>query len=230
MSGLMICRHHQYAAGAVPGTGSGGSGPSSQPTVAITMTASKSGGTYEKGNSLSNVTFTIVVTPINPTDYPVSSVKLYRDGTVIQTFTPSSSKQTYTYTASSIDTTTTFKAEAKTSADTAVSSIKYTFVYPMFYGSCDTTPSAAEILAMQKKISGKGTTKCQFSSVTRVAFCYPKEYGNLTSILDDMNFEYIYAFEKTEETLSIDGSNITYNVYTTIDEAMITNFNYTFKF
>ena len=214
------------------GAGGGGEGGN---TVTVSLSAKKSDGTnfpagvYEKGVNYDDVVFSMKVTPLKPSESPVTSAKLYKDNTAVQTFTPSSSAVTYTYTADVTDTCT-YKGEAKTAKQTAVSNLKYTFVDPMFYGACDVTPTAAEIVNLTKLVKAKGKTTCNYTSNARVCFCYPKEYGALTSILDDMKFEYIYAFEQTEATLSLHGDSVDYYVYTTIDEAMIDDFNYTFIF
>lgn len=212
--------------------GAGGGGESNN-TVSISLSAKRSDGTnfptgvYEKGISYDNVVFSMKVTPLKAAEFPVTSASMYRDGTVVQTFTPSSSATTYTYTAN-VNATTTFRGEAKTSKQTASSQLKYTFVNPMFYGACTTTPTADEIVTLQKLIKAKGKVTCNYTTTSRVCFCYPKEYGVLTSILDDMKLEYINAFALTEATLSLYGEDVVYNVYTTIDESIIDDFNYTF--
>lgn len=212
--------------------GAGGGGENNN-TVSVSLSAKRSDGSnfptgvYEKGVNYTGVTFTLKVTPLKATEFPVTAVALYKDGTSIQTFTPSSSATSYTHVAD-VNTTTTFKGEAKTSKQTASSQLKYTFVNPMFYGACSTTPTADQILTLQKLIRAKGKVTCNYTTSERVCFCYPKEYGRLTSILDDMKFEYINSFEVTEVVLSLNGEDVTYYVYTTIDEALLDNFNYTF--
>lgn len=210
------------------GTGGGGEGGN---TVSVSLSASKSAGVYEKGTTLSNVTFSFKVNPLKPSESPVTSAKLYKDSTVVQTFTPSSSSTTYTYTADISDTCT-YKGEAKTAKQTATAQLKYTFVDPMFYGMNATTPTAAEILTMTKLIKAKGKVTCPYNSgdnLTRACFAYPKSYGSLTSIQDDMKYEYIMAFEQTEVDLTLHGETVTYYLYTMIDESML-DLNYTFIF
>lgn len=214
----------------------GSAGGGNTNTVSISLSAKKSDGTnfpagiYEKGTTYDNVVFDMKVTPLKPTESPITSAKLYKDDIAVQTFIPSTSVTTYTYTAATVDNSCTYKGEAKTAKQTVVSNLKYIFVDPMFYGTCDTTPITDEIIALTKLVKAKGKVTCNYTSNSRVCFCYPKEYGALTSILDDMKFEYIYAFEQTEVSLTLHGTSVAYYVYTTIDEAMIDNFNYTFIF
>lgn len=199
-------------------------------SVSISSTVSPSV-IYEKGTVLSDVVIKTKVTPLKPTEYPVTSAKLYKDGNVVQAFTPSSSATTYEYTTDITDSCV-FKGEAKTAKQTATAQLKYTFVDPMFYGMNATTPTAAEILTMTKLIKAKGKVTCPYNSgdnLTRACFAYPKSYGSLTSIQDDMKYEYIMAFEQTEVDLTLHGETVTYYLYTMIDESML-DLNYTFIF
>ncbi len=228
---LDVCYLKQYAGAALPGTGSSGGGSGQQATIAVSMSASKNGGTFEKGDSsLTNIKFTITVTEVNPSRYPITSLKLYNNGTVINTFTPVSGQRTYEYTVPSITTNSSIKVEAKTSVDTATKTIVYNFVDAMYYGVQLNFPTEVELKSMTKKISGKGPTSLTYTTDDSCCiFAYPASYGNLTSITDALNFEYINAFENTELDITTPaGETVTYKVYKS-DQATISDFKYNFK-
>jgi hypothetical protein len=216
--------------------GAGGGGENNN-TVSVSLSAKRSDGSnfptgvYEKGVNYTGVTFTLKVTPLKATEFPVTAVALYKDGTSIQTFTPSSSATSYTHVAD-VNTTTTFKGEAKTSKQTASSQLKYTFVDPMFYGMQLNIPTPEEVVNMNKMIRAKGKVTCPYNSgedSVRAWFAYPKEYGPLTSIKDDYNYEYIMAFQALEMTLSLHSNNVDYLVYVMLDESIL-DVNYTYIF
>ena len=99
------------------------------------------------------------------------------------------------------------------------------FVYPSFSGvtSLDsTTITEADIKAMTKlALTSKFYTASGITmSNQRTIFVYPQTYGNLTSIKDANNFEYLQSYDKT--TIIIDG--VLCNAYTLHDPVTVTNF------
>ena len=58
----------------------------------------------------------------------------------------------------------------------------------------------------------------------KLAYAYPESFGNLASIKDQNNFEYLASFDKT--TVQRDGVN--YNVYILRDPMSITGARVTF--
>lgn len=212
--------------------GAGGGGGETVNTLSISISSTASPSTvYEKGTILSNVVIKTKVTPLKPSEYPVTSAKLYKDNNLIQTFTPSSSATTYEYTTDITDSCV-FKGEAKTSKETKTAQLKYTFVDPMFHGIVQQTPTPAEIVALTKDLAVKGKRTYQYYTGDedgRACFAYPKSYGSLTKIVDDYNYDYTMAFEQTEATLTLHGTNVDYYVYTMIDVSML-DINYTYMF
>ena len=91
-----------------------------------------------------------------------------------------------------------------------------------YYGAVTTAPTdKAGIIALTKNVKN---TKAQTATFTlsnqRSCYCYPASFGNLTSIKDANNFEYLSSYTKT--TVAVDG--VEYNVYTLTDPVTATGF------
>lgn len=194
--------------------------------IAPTTTFSASGsGVKEVGTS---VTPTLTLT-INSkgTGTPVA-IKFYSGSTLLDTQSYVSGTNTYTYTMeSAVTTTTTVKGvlEYKKSDNTDAiveKSATYTFVMASYYGAVTTAPTTkAEIIVLTKNVkTGRGQTATFTLSNQRSCYCYPASMGNLTSIKDANNFEYLSSYTKT--TVAVDG--VDYNVYTLTDPVTATGF------
>ena len=91
-----------------------------------------------------------------------------------------------------------------------------------YYGAVTSAPTdKAGITALTKNVKN---TKAQTATFTlsnqRSCYCYPASFGNLTSIKDANNFEYLASYTKT--IVAVDGTD--YNVYTLTDPVTATGF------
>ena len=193
--------------------------------IAPTTTFSASGsGVKEVGTSVTP-TLTLTITA-NGTGTPVS-IKFYDGSTLLDTQAYVSGTNTYTFTMNAVTTTKTVKGvlEYKKSDNTNATvekSATYTFVMASYYGAVTTAPTdKAGITALTKNVKN---TKAQTATFTlsnqRSCYCYPASFGNLTSIKDANNFEYLSSYTKT--TVAVDG--VDYNVYTLTDPVTATGF------
>ena len=190
---------------------------------ATTFTASGSG-VKEVGISVTP-TLTLKIDSVG-TGTP-QSIKFYDGSTLLDTQAYVSGTSTYTYTMSAVTTTTTVKGvlEYKKSDDSSATvekSATYTFVMASYYGAVTTAPTdKAGIIALTKNVKN---TKAQTATFTlsnqRSCYCYPASFGNLTSIKDANNFEYLSSYTKTNVTVD----DVSYNVYTLTDPVTATGF------
>ena len=193
--------------------------------IAPTTTFSASGsGVKEVGTSVTP-TLTLTITS-NGTGTP-TSIKFYDGSTLLDTQSYASGTNTYTYTMSAVTTTTTVKGvleytKSDTTSATVEKSATYTFVMASYYGAVTTAPTdKAGIIALTKNVKNtKALTNTFTLSNQRSCYCYPASFGNLTSIKDANNFEYLSSYTKT--TVAVDGVN--YNVYTLTDPVTATGF------
>lgn len=189
-----------------------------------TFTASGSG-TKETGTSVTP-TLTLSITS-KGTGTP-TAIKFYSGSTLLDTQAYVAGTDSYSYTMeTAITTTTTVKGVLEyTKSDSTTASIEktatYTFVMASYYGAVATAPTdKAGITALTKVVkTSKGQTATFNLSNQRSCYCYPASMGNLTSIKDANNFEYISSYTKT--TVAVDG--VDYNVYTLTDAVTATGF------
>ena len=157
-----------------------------------------------------------------------TAIKFYSGSTLLDAQSYVSGTNTYTFTMDAISTTTTVKGvlEYTKSDGTTTASIEktatYTFVMASYYGAVTTAPTdKAGITALTKNVKN---TKAQTATFTltnqRSCYCYPASFGNLTSIKDANNFEYLSSYTKT--TVEVDSVN--YSVYTLTDPVTATGF------
>lgn len=194
--------------------------------IAPTVSFSASGsGVKEVGTS---VTPTLTLTISSTGTGTPTAIKFYSGSTLLDTQSYVSGTDTYTYTMDAISATTTVKGvlEYTKSDGTTTASIEktatYTFVMASYYGAVTTAPTdKAGITALTKNVKN---TKAQTATFTlsnqRSCYCYPSSFGNLTSIKDANNFEYLSSYTKT--TVAVDG--VDYNVYTLTDPVTASGF------
>lgn len=193
--------------------------------IAPTTTFTASGsGVKEVGTSVTP-TLTLTISSAG-TGTPVS-IKFYDGSTLLDTQSYVSGTNTYTYTMSAVTTNTTVKGvlEYKKSDNTNATvekSATYTFVMASYYGAVTTAPTdKAGIIALTKNVKN---TKAQTATFTlsnqRSCYCYPASFGNLTSIKDANNFEYLSSYTKTNVTVD----DVSYNVYTLTDPVTASGF------
>ena len=188
-----------------------------------TFTASGSG-VKEVGASVTP-TLTLNITS-KGTGTP-TAIKFYSGSTLLDSQAYVDGTNSYSFTMTdAITTTTTVKGVLEyTKSDGAASIEKtatYTFVMASYYGVVANAPTtAADITVLTKNVkTGKGQTATFTLSNQRACYCYPASFGNLTSIKDANNFEYLSSYTKT--TVAVDG--VDYNVYTLTDSVTATGF------
>lgn len=189
----------------------------------VTFAASGSG-VKEVGTS---VTPTLTLTITSAGTGTPTSIEFYDGSTLLDTQSYVSGTNTYTYTMSAVTTTTTvkgvlnYKKSDNTNA-TVEKTASYTFVMASYYGSVTTAPTTAgEITALTKNVKNTKAQTATFNlSDQRSCYAYPASFGNLTSIKDANNFEYLSSYTKTSVT--VDGT--AYNVYTLTDPVTASGF------
>ena len=200
------------------------------PSINVTATNS---GVYVVNTQVGGTTINLKINSLG-TSTP-TSVEFYIDGTLIDTQAYTAGKMSYSTDYSTVITSATPKtvtATAKLIYDKSdgnttnvLGNKTIVFVYPSFSGvtSLDsTTITEADIKAMTKlALTSKFYTASGITmSNQRTIFVYPQTYGNLTSIKDANNFEYLQSYDKT--TITIDG--VLCNAYTLHDPVTVTNF------
>lgn len=193
--------------------------------IAPTTTFTASGsGVKEVGTSVTP-TLTLSITG-KGTGTP-TAIKFYDGSTLLDTQAYVDGTNTYTFTMDAVTTNKTVKGvlEYKKSDNTNGSiekSATYTFVMASYYGAVATAPTdKAGIIALTKNVKNTKALTATFTlSNQRSCYCYPASFGNLTSIKDANNFEYLASYTKTNVT--VDG--VSYNVYTLTDPVTATGF------
>lgn len=183
----------------------------------VTFTASGSG-IKEVGTSVTPV-YTLNITS-KGTGTPVS-IDFYNGSTKVDTQNYVNGVNSYSYTDSAITTNTTVKGILNytksdgTTSGTIEKSATYTFVMASYYGAVAAAPTdKAGITALTKNVkNSKGQTATFNLTNQKSCYAYPASFGNLTSIKDSNNFEYLGSYTKT--TVVVDGTD--YNVYTLTD-------------
>lgn len=165
----------------------------------------------------------------------VTKVSFYRDDTVVNEVTTgvaSGGNFQYQYTPStSINTDVTFKATATDGKQTTTSTYVIKFVGRSYYGICDagvSDPDATTIKSGSNTL--KDTKTLNYTGITtswgKVFYAYPKSFGALTSIKDEVNnINYWDSFQRSE--VQVDG--IDYYCYTLIDPTAAEDNQITFK-
>lgn len=200
------------------------------PSINVTATNS---GVYVVNTQIGGTTINLKINSLG-TSTP-KSIEFYIDGTLIDTQAYTAGKMNYSTDYSTVITSATPKTVTATAkliynkSDGNTTNIlgnkTIVFVYPSFSGvtSLDsTTITEADIKAMTKlALTSKFYTASGITmSNQRTIFVYPQTYGNLTSIKDANNFEYLQSYDKT--TITIDG--VLCNAYTLHDPVTVTNF------
>lgn len=194
------------------------------PSVTFTSTGS---GTHEIGTIVSNPTLTLKINSLG-TGTP-TSIEFYVDNVLSDTQPYISGTNIYTYNHVG-DISTTCDVRAKliytksdgTSTSTSIST-KYTFVYASYYGIVSSpTPSESDIIALTKTV--KTTKSFTWNNINctdeRFCYAYPKSQGNLVSIKDSNNFEYIGSYTFT--TVQI--NSVDYYLYVLTDPTTVSGF------
>lgn len=200
------------------------------PSINVTATNS---GVYVVNTQIGGTTINLKINSLG-TSTP-TSIEFYIDGTLINTQAYTAGKMSYSTDYSTVITSATPKTVTatakliynKSDGNTAnvLGNKTIVFVYPSFSGvtSLDSaTITEADIKAMTKlALTSKFYTASGITmSNQRTIFVYPQTYGNLTSIKDANNFEYLQSYDR--RVITIDG--VPCNAYTLHDPVTVTNF------
>ena len=179
----------------------------------------------EKGK---NLNVTITVNSLQKGEANLAKIEYYINGSLVKTVNSPNIATTYSYKAT-ISEDSSIKVRLIDSNDKGVDigQKKYSFVYPYYYGAVDNNNVTVDSVSnLTKIIRPKETINKAFNSnFQTVVYAYPSVYGNLSSIINQNNYEVVSSFKKT--TLNI--NTIKYNVYY-LENVNVSNFKYTFKF
>lgn len=190
----------------------------------LNFTASGSG-LIKKGTTINGSNLTATLAALG--NVPIKKIKFYDGNTMLSENNYVDGTITYTeVVTSAITTDKTFAAVVEQDGNQTVrKEAKFVFVNPTYVGAVNSlTPADADILAFTEnlKTSFKGSYTVTMADA-RTCIAYPTSMGNITSIKDKNNFEYINSFTKTTRTLNGE----TYNVYILTDSVTATNFVWT---
>ena len=197
----------------------------------VTLASSLSTLVYELGTMVRNGhTLTAKVTKGSS---DITKVEFFKNNTSVSVIEQNvSSGGNFTYSdGSNITSDTTYKVVVtNVEGKTVSSTLSVKFYNPFYHGVTSkdiNTITSTDITTMTKDVSAKGTKEYKYtSSNERVVIAYDKNYGLLSSILDENSFENIGSFEKKEITI---GSTV-YYVYIMTNGCYCSDFKYTFKF
>lgn len=193
---------------------------------AISFTSSQSG-VLEVGTTVTNPTLRLQINSLG-TGTP-TNINFYVGSTLVDTqpYVPGTNVYTYSYvgtitSTSSIKVTLDYNKSDNTPA-TLTATKSYIFVYASYYGAISmATPTDTDVKALTKNV--KNTKAFTYNNIAlndeRICYAYPVSFGNLTSIKDANNFEYISSY--TKYTMTID--SVSYNVYVLTDPITATGF------
>lgn len=194
------------------------------PVISLTINPSTS--PVISGTTIASVTMTAVAT--KKTD-DITSIKFYANNTLVNevtTWVASGGTFTYTYTPTNpIDDDVTFKVTVYDGTSDVDATKKIDFVSGSYFGDVAdtvTNPTASDITALtQLALATKGYTANNISmTYGKLLYAYPASYGDLTSIKDGNNFEYINSYTKSTVTVNW----ISYNCYLMTDATGVTGF------
>lgn len=193
---------------------------------AISFTSSQSG-VLEVGTTVTNPTLRLQINSLG-TGTP-TNINFYVGSTLVDTqpYVPGTNVYTYSY-VGTITSTSSTKAtldynKSDNTPATLTATKSYTFVYASYYGAISmATPTDTDVKALTKNV--KNTKAFTYSNIAlndeRICYAYPVSFGNLTSIKDANNFEYIGSYTKYAMTID----SVSYNVYVLTDPITATGF------
>lgn len=193
---------------------------------AISFTSSQSG-VLEVGTIVTDPTLRLQINSLG-TGTP-TNINFYVGSTLVDTQPYVSGTNVYTYNfVGTITSTSSTKAtldynKSDNTPATLAATKSYTFVYASYYGAISmATPTDTDVKALTKNV--KNTKAFTYNNIAlndeRICYAYPVSFGNLTSIKDANNFEYISSY--TKYTMTID--SVSYNVYVLTDPITATGF------
>lgn len=204
------------------------------PYVAFSLNVSSitpSTSTYEKGSS---VTITAVKVSITSGSKTVTNLKLYESDKTTLLGETNDVKSSNTFSINkTVTSSVSFYAVATDGTKTLNDSSSFlTFLDPTFYGVLDKgyTLSSDLITGKNKELKSSRSNTFSYTASEQHPFvAFPSSYGNLTSILDSSNLEYIGDFTKTTMNLNVLSGSVSYNIYVLKDPTDISDYKFIFK-
>ena len=188
---------------------------------------------YEIGTT---ATITGVTVKITNGSRSITNLKLYDSSSKTNLLGEKTSGITTsnTFTISrAVTSSTSFYAEATDGVKTIGDSTSFlSFYYPTFYGVLDTGYSLTSglITGKTKVLKANKNNTFTYTATNQHPFvAFPASYGNLTSIKDSSNLEYIGDFVKTTMNLNVTGGTVSYNIYVLKDPTDISNYKFIFS-
>ena len=188
---------------------------------------------YEKGTT---ATITGVTVKITNGSRSITNLKLYDSSSKTNLLGEKTSgiSTSNTFTISrAVTSSTSFYAEATDGVKTIGDSTSFlSFYYPTFYGVLDTGYSLTSglITGKTKVLKANKNNTFTYTATNQHPFvAFPASYGNLTSIKDSSNLEYIGDFVKTTMNLNVTGGTVSYNIYVLKDPTDISNYKFIFS-
>lgn len=190
--------------------------PYVKPTASIS--ASPTASVREKGNDVTNPTFTINV---GKKSRNIKAVEIFvNNSSVGSVDSPKAGGgvETFQYSATLSSNTTVYANVTDTDDGvTKSNTLTYTFVYPLYIGSLNSTvssPSETDVEGMEKRIVTKSTQTFTYTiDSKRMCIACPPGW-TLTKITDPNNFDVTSTFAKsTVQVTGLDGTAQNYTVY-----------------
>lgn len=199
----------------------------------ITLTTSPSTKLYDIVTE--SITAILLKVAVTKKTQNVTKIQYFVDSTVLHEETSGiagGGSFSYQYNpATPIKTDVTFKATATDGKQTSTSTVTIKFVGKSYYGICDASVSDPDETTVKGGTSVlKDTRTLNYTGITtnwgKVFYAYPKSFGALTYIKDEVNnINYFDSFQRSEVT--VDG--IDYWCYTLIQPTAAENNQITFK-
>lgn len=142
------------------------------------------------------------------------------------------------YKFTDITDTTTFTISITKGETTVTASTTATFVHASYFGAIESVFNLSEIdsLYTTTLIKSVKNTKNYTNTIDlnnqKILYIYPKDFGELSSIKDSNNFDYIDSYTHityTTDRWSLDDNNVEYYVYLLTNATTINSFTQTFS-
>lgn len=183
----------------------------------VTLTALNSG-LKLKGTTVTTPTISATITLGSGT---VQKVEFYRGTTLEETQNYVDGTDTYEYNTADINsdikiTVKVYYTESdETTTGTISKEVSYKFMNYSYSGITGSIPTDSDVITLDTNLKDtKSYTQTYTVNDGHIVYAYPSSLGNLTSIKDQNNFEYISSFTKLTMTINAE----TYNVYYLTDK------------
>ena len=194
------------------------------PTIQLTTTSSL---LNEIGTTLSNVTLKVNISNLGVNYTSLDKVEFISQGQVLDTQDYQAGTTQYTYEVASLSQTTTYIARVYyTDVDGqhyVYKQLDFKFINSSYYGLVDASSVIDDSIIADLNKALLENHNYTYNNINatdeRFVFGYPKSYGELSSIKDANNFEYIDSYTKYD--IQID--NVDYLFYVLTDPTTIDN-------